>query len=98
MFRLALVAALFTVTPALASTWPDEDWAYGAQRVATAEDMAAFKTAKKCGRADTEGSAVYIIGAPNFAVFKVTKDGIVYRLFNADAERYGIDFCDPSHT
>lgn len=95
MFRLLLAAVVFTASPSFASTWPDEEWAYGAERIATDDEIADFKTARKCGKTTEDGEAVYLTNPPKFIVFRVAKDGLVYRLFNADAERAAIDLCDP---
>lgn len=96
MNRAAIALLLLAgAPPALASTWPDEDWVYGAKRVADAAELKHFKAARKCGKTNVDGEAVYLTNPPEFMVFKIAKDGTVYRVFNADAERYAIDLCAP---
>lgn len=92
MLRLLIAATLIAATPAMASTWPDEDWAYDAERIATADEVSAFQSAEKCN-ANVDGEEVRIIRGAGLMVFKVAKDGSVYRVFNATAERYMLDLC-----
>lgn len=93
MLRLMLAATLMTTTAAMASTWPDADWPYAEPQIANSEDLTIFKTAKECAGQTDAGDRVFIVDGSNFAVFTVSKDGMVRRAYNAYAQRYSIDFC-----
>jgi hypothetical protein len=96
MLRFLTVLAVLIPQVAFASTWdglvPD---AYGNRRLATAEELKAFETARECKGKARGGMPIRVVDSGDFAVFVTDKDGKVYRVFYADAEYYDRHMCWP---